>query len=73
MTDLDPVALITGIRFAMSRGDGPERPADYLVVNTSERVVNFILPTAFQHEFWSGLRWPSSSRGRPFSAPRQQS
>jgi UDP-N-acetyl-L-fucosamine synthase len=56
MTDLDPAALITAIRFAMSRPQGPERPADYQIANTSERVVNFILSTAFQHEFWSGLR-----------------
>ena len=55
MTDLDPTALITAIRFAISRGSG-ERPADYQITNTSERVVNFILSTAFQHEFWSGLR-----------------
>jgi UDP-N-acetylglucosamine 2-epimerase (non-hydrolysing) len=51
MTDLQPEAVLRGIRFA-----NPERPADYQVTNTSERVVNFILSTAFQHEFWSGLR-----------------
>lgn len=61
MTDLDPDALLRGIRFAQARTlDGPahggERPADYAILNTSERVVNFILSTAFQHEFWTGLR-----------------
>lgn len=58
MTDLDPEAVLRGIRFAMARGGsrGGERPADYSIDNTSERVVNFILSTAFQHEFWSGLR-----------------
>ena len=56
MTDLDPLVLPTAIRFAMGRGGGGERPVDYQVTNTSERVVNFILSTAFQHEFWSGLR-----------------
>jgi UDP-N-acetyl-L-fucosamine synthase len=35
MTDLDPAALITAIRFAMSRPQGPERPADYQIANTS--------------------------------------
>ncbi len=40
----------------MSRPDVPEQPADYRITNASERVVNFILSTAFQHEFWSGLR-----------------
>ncbi len=56
MTDLEPEAVLRGIRFAMGRGDVPERPEDYQINNTSERVVNFILSTAFQHEFWSGLR-----------------
>jgi UDP-N-acetylglucosamine 2-epimerase (non-hydrolysing) len=56
MTDLDPDAVRRGIAFALSRLGLPERPADYAVTNTSERVVNFMLSTAFQHEFWSGLR-----------------
>ncbi len=64
MTDLEPPAVLRGIRFAMSRSDrgsaelplGGQRPADYRIANTSERVVNLILSTAFQHEFWSGLR-----------------
>ena len=56
MTDLEPEAVLRGIRFAVGRGAAPERPADYQIDNTSERVVNFILSTAFQHEFWSGLR-----------------
>ena len=56
MTDVDPTALITAIRFAMGRESLPQRPADYQIANTSERVVNFILSTAFRHEFWSGLR-----------------
>ena len=56
MTDLDPAAVLRGIRFAEGRGAAPERPADYQITNTSARVVNFILSTAFQHEFWSGLR-----------------
>ena len=56
MTDLDPQAVSRGMRFTMGRGGAPERPADYRIGNTSERVVNFILSTAFQHEFWAGLR-----------------
>ena len=56
MTDLDPEALVTAIRFVMARPEPAERPADYQITNTSERVVNLILSTAFQHEFWSGLR-----------------
>ena len=56
MTDLDPEAVLRGIRFAKGRSGAPERPADYQIDNTSERVVNFILSTAFQHDFWAGLR-----------------
>lgn len=67
MTDLDPSAVLTGVRFAVARaeGTGPassgssrggQLPADYAITNTSERVVNFILSTAFQHDFWTGLR-----------------
>lgn len=56
MTGLGPEVLITAIRFAMARPQSAERPADYQITNTSELVVNFILSTAFQHEFWSGLR-----------------
>ena len=52
MTDLDTSAVLRGIRFAMSRGGAAdagdsrrgERPSDYRVTNTSERVANFISP-----------------------------
>ncbi len=64
MTDLDAEAVVRAIRFAIGRAvsavegesRGGERPADYQITNTSERVVNFILSTAFQHDFWTGLR-----------------
>ncbi len=56
MTDLDPDTVVAGVRFAMSRGSAPQVPADYMVTNTSERVVNFILSTAGQHKVWAGLR-----------------
>lgn len=56
MTDLDARVLPSAIRFVMSRPTPPARPADYQITNTSERVVNFILSTASQHRFWTGLR-----------------
>lgn len=56
MTDLNPVDVVAGIDFAIARGRSPALPVDYAVTNTSERVVNFILSTAPQHRFWSGLR-----------------
>ncbi len=64
MTDLDASAVLRGVRFSMARAAGAAageprggvRPVDYQVLNTSERVVSFILSTAFQHQFWTGLR-----------------
>ena len=56
MTDLDPGVLITAIRFAMAREALPQRPADYQIENTSERVVNRVLSTTLQRNSWSGLR-----------------
>ncbi len=56
MTDLDADVVVTAVRLAMDRPTGGERPADYRIANTSERVVNLILSTAFQHRAWSGLR-----------------
>jgi len=31
-------------------------PSEYLISDTSTRVVNFIASTIHQHNFWSGLR-----------------
>lgn len=64
MSDLDTMAVLRAVQFAMARSDaavtgecrGGDRPIDYRIANTSERVVNFILSTAFQHRFWTGLR-----------------
>ena len=62
MTDLDPEAVLRGVRYAMNRAAasydsrGGQLPDDYAIVNTSARVVNLILSTAFQHREWSGLR-----------------
>ena len=41
---------MSAIRFAMARRRAAIRPTDYGVTNTSERVVNFILSTAHQHQ-----------------------
>jgi UDP-N-acetylglucosamine 2-epimerase (non-hydrolysing) len=56
MVDVDPERVVAGVRFVMNRSGKAEVPIDYQVVNTSERVVNFILSTAPQHKLWSGLR-----------------
>ncbi|MGV1004080.1 MAG: non-hydrolyzing UDP-N-acetylglucosamine 2-epimerase [Candidatus Nanopelagicales bacterium] len=56
MTDLDPQAVVAAVGFARARPSPAQLPADYSIRNTSERVVNLIMSTAFQHRFWSGLR-----------------
>lgn len=61
MTGLDAGDVVAGVHAAMgtSRGrDGVDRltPEDYLIANTSERTVNFILSTAGRHKAWAGIR-----------------
>ncbi len=56
MTDLNPDVVVRGVQLAMARSGGGESPKDYLITNTSERVVNFMISTAFQHATWAGLR-----------------
>lgn len=62
MTDLDVQAVLRGVGYARAGarecggGRSSVRPPEYSISNTSERVVNAILSTAFQHAFWSGLR-----------------
>jgi len=56
MVDVAAADVVTGVAVAMARTGPPAVPADYLVTNTSERVVNFVLSTAPRHREWSGLR-----------------
>lgn len=56
MTDLNAADVVSGVSFVMQRSGQPEAPADYQIPNSGERVVNFILSTAGQHQSWSGLR-----------------
>lgn len=62
MTDLNTKAIIPAVRFALNRKHavvgtrGGDIPDDYATLNTSERVVNLILSTGFQHRTWSGIR-----------------
>jgi UDP-N-acetylglucosamine 2-epimerase (non-hydrolysing) len=60
MTGLDDRDVVAGVAAAMmGRDEMPgERllPDDYLIRNTSERVVNFILSTARRHHQWAGVR-----------------
>jgi UDP-N-acetyl-L-fucosamine synthase len=60
MTGLNREDVVAAVGVAMAtRVDGdPVRllPDDYLIQNTSERTVNFILSTARRHHQWAGIR-----------------
>ncbi|HMM93619.1 UDP-N-acetylglucosamine 2-epimerase (non-hydrolyzing) [Phycicoccus sp.] len=61
MTGLDAHDVVEAVTVAMGaprvRGEIGERtPEDYLIANTSERTVNFILSTARRHHDWAGIR-----------------
>jgi UDP-N-acetylglucosamine 2-epimerase len=60
MTGLNPADVVPAVRLVRSAGmsgpDGSLLPADYGIVNTSERVVRFIGSTAARHRIWAGIR-----------------
>ncbi|EKA61352.1 UDP-N-acetylglucosamine 2-epimerase [Janibacter hoylei PVAS-1] len=61
MTGLKSSDVVRAVRVAMDspsnrQGVSQITPDDYLVTNTSERTVNFILSTAGRHHAWAGIR-----------------
>ena len=61
MTGLDADDVVAAVQVAMDSGYtrdgvGPLTPDDYLIDNTSERTVKFILSTARRHHQWAGIR-----------------
>jgi UDP-N-acetylglucosamine 2-epimerase len=61
MTGLDDRDVIEAVRLVIAvqrtgEGVGAVTPAEYLIENTSERVVRFILSTARRHRSWAGIR-----------------
>ncbi|MFB9236882.1 non-hydrolyzing UDP-N-acetylglucosamine 2-epimerase [Plantactinospora siamensis] len=58
MTGLDPAGVVEAVAVAVrqARVEGVPCPADYLVPDTSRRVVDFILSTVRQHHSWAGIR-----------------
>lgn len=61
MTDLDPQAVVEAVAVTKGTRGGARVlsdtiPKEYLIGNTSARVVNFILSTARRHRSWTGLR-----------------
>lgn len=66
LTGLDATNVVAAVAIAMERSGDPVRsvPAEYLISDTSHRVVNFIVSTAARHRAWSGIRrapWERSS------------
>lgn len=60
MTGLDPAGVVEAVRTTVAQLalGPPPCPADYLVTDTSRRVVNAILSTVRQHHRWAGIRTP---------------
>ena len=57
MTGLDVDDVLAAVRLVLGSGAVPgSAPAEYLIDDTSERVVRFIQSTAGRHRQWSGLR-----------------
>lgn len=55
-TDLRTQNVLDGVRAAVQDSNLASEPSDYLPNNTSVRVRNFILSTAYEHRVWAGLR-----------------
>ena len=61
MTGLNAQDVVMAVRLAIATasthgGVGHLTPDDYLISNTSERTVKFILSTAKRHHAWAGIR-----------------
>jgi UDP-N-acetylglucosamine 2-epimerase (non-hydrolysing) len=56
MSGLDSRRVVSAIEFVQESKLNPVIPADYLISNTSARVMNFMLSTYHVRDFWLGLR-----------------
>ena len=56
MSGLSTEQVLTAIEYVETRVSEPETPPDYLIENSSDRVISFILSTHHVHAFWSGRR-----------------
>lgn len=58
MTGLDPQSVVesVGVVVDQTAAGGVPCPSDYLVADTSRRVVDFILSTVRRHHDWAGIR-----------------
>ena len=58
MGGINVKSVLKAIEVIESGSASKSPPYEYLIPDTSSRVVNFITSTIFQHKFWSGLRKP---------------
>ena len=58
MTGLNPRDCVAAVRLSMRNDTAScsrHLPEDYTILNTSERVLRFIMSTAHRHTQWAGL------------------
>jgi UDP-N-acetylglucosamine 2-epimerase len=56
MTGLDPDDVVAAVELSMTGRQPGEVPQEYLIDNTAQRVVRFILSTVGRHSAWTGIR-----------------
>ena len=56
MTGTDAPQFMQTVRIALGSPKSEVIPAEYLIPDTSTRVVNFITSTIGQYSFWNGIR-----------------
>ena len=56
MSGLNILGIIQSIEVLESGTTSKSPPYEYLIPDTSTRVINYITSTIFQHKFWSGQR-----------------
>lgn len=56
MTGLNAEDVVAAVEESMRGGPPGGGPAEYAIVNTSRRVVRFIMSTARRHQAWTGIR-----------------
>jgi UDP-N-acetylglucosamine 2-epimerase len=55
MSGISPDQILNSIKVVESQGFGKMKPDAYQIPDTSTRVINYILSTIHQYEFWNGL------------------
>jgi UDP-N-acetylglucosamine 2-epimerase (non-hydrolysing) len=56
MSGISSAGIMEAIDILESGVISKSAPSEYLIPDSSTRVVNFIASTVHQHSFWSGLR-----------------